>query len=90
MKVLTLQVRNLGPVHKVIETLFSLLRNENNNILFPPTQRDDKSLWSEKRSSGRLKGCGILGTKIRSTFDSFNLPYFSKRWGKPQQSKTKL
>lgn len=48
MKVLTLQIRNLGPVHKIIETLFSLLRNENNNILFPPTQRDDKSLCLRK------------------------------------------
>lgn len=87
MKVPTLQIRNLGPVHKVVETLFSVLRNENNNILFPPTQRDDKSLWSKESSSGRLRGCGILGAKIRSTFDSFNLPYFSRRWKKKKKKK---
>lgn len=88
MKVLALQMRNLGPVHKVVETLFSLLKNENNNILFPPTQRDDKSLWSEGRSGGRLRDYEILGTKIRSTFDCFNPPHFSRRWGK--YNKTKL
>lgn len=86
MKVLTLQIRNLGPVNKVVEILFSLLRNEKNSILFPPTRRDDKILWSEERSSGRLRSCRIPGTKIRSTFDCYNRLYFSRRWEKTNKT----